>query len=152
MQLRPLCLGQKEGTFLHWVLHWPKLASQVLIPLHLQVIHTWVLSVGIPCLGITDVLGQEERGMQCGSKERCGMVAHARCWSRPTCFCSSRLELDLTLRGLWCGSQALYSNPLVCLSLFEPIPPFTESCSFILSLYAQWSKSSHLVRLQDCFG
>lgn len=34
---------QKEESFLHWVLHWPRLTSWVFSPLYLQILSVWVL-------------------------------------------------------------------------------------------------------------
>lgn len=59
------------------------------------------VSVSAVCLGIMQVLGQEETGMQCESKARCSEAEHMRCQLKSICYYNSKLELHVALRFPW---------------------------------------------------
>ena len=46
----------------------------------------------------------------------------------------------------------LNSIPLVYMSIFMPVPPCFECCSFVVSFEIWKCESSNLILFQDCFG
>ena len=50
------------------------------------------------------------------------------------------------------SSWALYSNPLFSISVFMPVTPYFDDCSFVVSFETRKSEPSSIVLFQDCFS
>ena len=71
----------------------------------------------------------------------------------PLYIFASFVEDKVTI-GSWIYLWAFYSVPLICISVFVPVPYCLDDCGFVVEPEVRWAASerSSLLLSQGCFG